>query len=499
MELSKALENLKKLQLEMHAYQTAQSSLYLDGATVAPRGGAAARGQVMGILSEKSYQLFVCDETRELLACLKENAASLSEQQRREAEVLGRDLAQIERIPMDEYAAYTQLTNDSEAAWHKAKEDNDYPAFRPYLDKVIDFNRRFAGYKDASKPAYDCMMDDYERGMCTATLDPFFETLKKTLVPLVKEVKDRPLDDSFLFGTFDEARQAKLAAEVMRVMGLDPDFCALGTTEHPFTLGFNRYDVRITTHYYEHALPFSLYSVIHEGGHALYEHGIADELQFTCLADGASMGLHESQSRFYENIIGRSRAFVTGVLHPTATRLFPDELKGVTPEMLYRAVNKAQPSLIRTEADELTYCLHIMIRYELEKQLVAGTLSTADLPAAWNQLYTDMLGVTPPDDRQGVLQDTHWSGGMIGYFPTYALGSAYGAQFLSVMKRELDVDALAGKGDLAPITSWLQRNIHRYGKLYDPAELIQKVCGEPFDPRYYTDYLTQKMTDVYGL
>lgn len=499
MELQTALNDLKKLQLEMHAYGAAQSSLYLDGATVGPRGGAAARGQAMGILSEKSYQLFVCDKTRELLAYLKEQDAQLDPVQRRQVELLSRDLEQVERIPVDEYAAYAQLQNDSENAWHEAKENNDYASFRPYLDKVLEFNRRFAGYKDAGKPAYDCLLDDYERGMSTATLDPFFETLKKTLVPLVKEVKDRPIDDSFLFSTFDEPRQAKLAAEMMQVMGLTPDFCALGTTEHPFTLGFNRYDVRITTHYYEHALPFSLYSVIHEGGHALYEHGIADEYQYTSLADAASMGLHESQSRFYENIIGRSRAFVEGVVYPAATRLYPDELKGVTPEMLYRAVNKAQPSLIRTEADELTYCLHIMIRYELEKQLVAGTLSTADLPGAWNQMYKDMLGIVPPDDKQGVLQDMHWSGGMIGYFPTYALGSAYGAQFLHVMSSELDVDALAGKGELTPITAWLREHIHRHGHRYDPAELIQRVCGEPFNPKYYTDYLTRKMTEVYGL
>ncbi len=499
MELNTALESLKKLQLERAVYSTAQSSLYLDGATVGPRGGAAARGQAMAVLSEKGYELFVCDKTRELLAFLKEHTAELDAQQNRQVELLSRDLEEIERIPMEEYVAYTQLQNDSENAWHEAKENNDYAHFRPYLDKVLDFNRRFAGYKDATKPAYDCLLDDYERGMSMQTLDPFFETLKKTLVPLVQEVKDRPIDDSFLFGTFDEARQAKLAAEMMQVMGLTPDFCALGTTEHPFTLAFNRNDVRITTHYHENALASSLYSVIHEGGHALYERGLAPEHQFTVLADGASMGLHESQSRFYENIIGRSRAFVEGVIHPAVIKLYPDELKGVTPQMLYRAVNKAQPSLIRTEADELTYCLHIMIRYELEKQLIAGTLSTADLPAAWNQLYKDMLGVTPPSDKQGVLQDTHWSGGMIGYFPTYALGSAYGAQLLHVMQGELDVDALCAKGELAPITAWLGEKIHRHGKMLDPSALLEKVCGESFDPTYYTDYLTRKMTDVYGL
>lgn len=498
MTIEQAKQRLAKLQLEMSALGQAQSCIYLDGATVAPRGAAQARGQMLGILSEKSYQLFINDENKALLEYLIEHRDELDEAQARQAILLKRDYDETMLIPMEEYAEFSRLSNDSANAWLEAKERNDYELFRPYLEKVLAFSRKFAGYRDSTRPAYDVMLDSYEKGLTTQTLDAFFAALRKELVPLVLKVKDMPLDDSFLFGRFDIAKQEALADRVMALMGLDKDFCVLSTTEHPFTLAFNRYDVRITTHYHEDAVASSLYSVIHEGGHGLYERGVKDEYQFTCLADGASMSLHESQSRFYENIIGRSQSFCH-VLLPMLKELFPEPFAGVDEGMLFRAVNKAQPSLIRTEADELTYCLHIMVRYELEKRLVDGTLSTKELPSAWNEMYRDYLGVTVPNDAMGVLQDMHWSEGMFAYFPSYALGSAYGAQFQSVMRKSLDVDALVRKGDLAPITGWLAQNIHQYGKMYDPKELIEKVCGEPFDAKYYVDYLKGKMKAVYGI
>ena len=238
----------------------------------------------------------------------------------------------------------------------------------------------------------------------------------------------------------------------MQVMGLDRGHCGLGETEHPFTLEFNNKDVRITTNYDTRNVASSMYSVLHEGGHALYELGIRDDLQYTCLAGGVSMGVHESQSRFYENLVGRSRGFIEAI-YPTVQQFFPEQLGGVSAEQFYRAVNKAQPSLVRTESDELTYCLHVMVRYEIEKQLIGGTLEAKDVPAEWAKLYKEYLGIDVPNDRDGCLQDSHWSSGAFGYFPSYALGNAYGAQMLHNMEQDVDVEDSIAKGELAPITA----------------------------------------------
>lgn len=498
MELTKALQALQKLEENRHAYAHAQGLLFLDSATGAPRGSAQARSVTLGILSERGYQVFVNDDTRALLCELTGQKDQLTPVQNRQVELLTEELDKLTRIPMEEVVAYTQLTNEAENCWVAAKEQNDYASFQPYVEKLIGFNRRFAGYKDATKPAYNVLLDEYEKGMDMTTLDSFFAALRRDIVPLLSQVKDRPLDDGFLHGHFDKAQQAALAGDLMDLMGLDRQFFALATSEHPFTMSFHRDDVRITTHYHEDAPASSLYSVIHEGGHALYDHNMAEEYQYTCLADGASMGIHESQSRFYENIVGRSEAFAEFLL-PRLQTLFPSQLGGITPRQFYRAVNKARPSLIRTEADELTYSLHVMVRYELEKRLFAGQLTAGDLPEAWNALYKEYLGVDVPDDTHGVLQDTHWSGGMFGYFPTYALGSAYSAQILHAMGKDLRVEELVRKGELAPITDWLREKIHRHGRMMDPGKLLEAACGEPFDAKYYVAYLARKMKDVYGL
>ena len=326
----------------------------------------------------------------------------------------------------------------------------------------------------------------------------FFGRVREGLVGFIHNFGVLPLmDESFLHLEYPAAQQKAFADYLMEVMGLDRSHCGLGETEHPFTLEFNNKDVRITTNYDLHNVASSMYSVLHEGGHALYELGIRDDLQYTCLAGGVSMGVHESQSRFYENLIGRSRSFVEAI-YPKVQEFFPQQLGGVSAEQFYRAVNKAQPSLIRTEADELTYCLHIMVRYELEKRMFDGTLTAHDLPAEWNRLYKEYLGVDVPNDRQGVLQDSHWSNGNIGYFPSYAIGSAYGAQYLLELSKELDVDAVVRSGDLTPINNWLEENILKYVCMKEPVALFESVCGK-FDPDCYVAYLEKKFTEVYGL
>ena len=360
------------------------------------------------------------------------------------------------------------------------------------------FKAKFAGYYDSTKKPYDALLNEYERGLNMEYLDKFFGTVREKLVPLIQQISQaEQIDNAFIFRHYPVEQQRKFSDYLMEVLGMDRSHSTIGETEHPFTLNFNNKDVRITTNYKENNLVDSMFSVIHEGGHGLYELGIADDLQYTCLAGGVSMGVHESQSRFYENLIGRSHPFIEAIF-PKMQEFFPEQLADVTAEQMYRAVNRVEPSLIRTEADQVTYCLHVMIRYELEKALFDGTMEVKDIPENWNRLYKEYLGVDVPDDKHGCLQDSHWSGGMFGYFPSYALGSAYGAQMLQKMEADIDVWGDVTKGDLSKVTGWLKEKVHQYGGLKEPGDIIKNACGE-FDPTVYTDYLVKKYTEIYGL
>ncbi len=498
MELKEALAQLELLQKKLYAFTCADSSLYLDAVTVAPKNTSEGRGVALSILAGERQKLMTSPETKALLDELAGHLDELDLVHRREVEELRRSCDQLTRIPADEYMAYSELTNRASDVWHKAKEQNDFALFCPVLQELVDYNRKFAAYYDATKKPYDALLNEYERGVDMEMLDGFFAALRGTIVPLLAKIAAKPqIDDSFLHNYYPVDKQKAFADYIMEVMGLDRGHCGLGETEHPFTLEFNNKDVRITTNYDTHNVASSMFSVLHEGGHALYELGIRDDLQYTCLAGGVSMGVHESQSRFFENIIGRSRPFIEAI-YPKVQEFFPEQLGGISAEQFYRAINKAEPSLIRTESDELTYCLHIMVRYEIEKQLIGGTLEAKDVPAAWARLYKEYLGIDVPTDREGCLQDSHWSGGSFGYFPSYALGNAYGAQMLHNMKQTVDVEGDAAKGDLKNITGWLREKVHQYGGLMVPADVVKNACGD-FDPSYYTDYLTRKYTELYQL
>lgn len=499
MELEQAKARFKAIQRKMAAYDHAMGLLYYDSVTSAPSGASRTLGNTLEVLSEESYRISVNDELKALLQQLMEHKEELDFQTRREAEEMYEQQQKLARIPMQEYVDYQVTLNESQHVWHIAKATNDYASFAPHLQKVIDFCKKKARYyQPQADNLYDVLLDEYEKGLTMAQLDDYFARLKAAIVPLLRRVVQKGHMPGLAADNWPVYKQRQLSKELMDLLCVDSAYCVLGETEHPFTTEFSKQDVRITTHYQEKDVLSSLYSVVHESGHALYELHLDDALIGSSLAHGTSMGVHESQSRFFENIIGRSEAFCA-IVWEKLCRLFPEQMQGVSARDLYHAANRAEPSLIRTEADELTYSLHIMIRYELEKKIFAGQLTVEELPQAWNALYKEYLGVEVPDDTHGVLQDSHWGSGMFGYFPSYSIGSAYAAQIYAFMNRELDVPALVAKGTLAPIVEWLTQRIYRYGALITPPEVLQNCCGEAFDAQYYIDYLQNKFTALYEL
>lgn len=492
------MQQLREIEKQLFAYHYALTAISYDDATVAPPESSEGRGEAMAVLSAAQHRLITESGLPELLAAAR--AGALTEQEAAEVRELQRSYDELSKLPAEEYAAFSKLTSTAQNVWVKARANNDYASFAPYLKQIVDTRRRWAGYLSPEKAPYDHWLNEYERGASTEMLDEFFDALQAKIVPLLARIQKegRHIRTDFLHQDWPLAQQAELARRVMRRMQVDPAHCAMGESAHPFTTEFYKGDVRITTHYDPQDMTSSLYSVVHESGHALYELHTADRLKYTVLASGASMGVHESQSRFYENYLGRSLPFLRS-LWPDLVELFPTQLAGVRCEELYAAVNRAEPSLIRTEADELTYSLHILLRYRLEKQLMAGELAVEELPGAWNALMKDLLGVTVPSDAEGCLQDIHWSMGDIGYFPSYALGSAYGAQMLRRMKRELDLDGLLEAGDFGPINAWLEERIWQYGTEKEPGWLVENACGEPFDPACFAEYLEEKYTALYGL
>lgn len=488
---------LRALEKQLYAYLYAMTVIDFDAETVAPEGSADGRAEATEVLSRASFDLLVNDGTA---ALLKEAAADAeTEQERAEVRNLQRRYDEIARIPADEYAAFTKLCSQSVPAWTKAKRTNDFSLFAPYLEKLIAARRAQARYFAPDRDPYEVLLDRYEKGLTIAQCDEFFATLRETIVPLLADIQTRgkAVRTDFLDQEWPMDAQRRVSKKIMELWGLDPAHCYLAESEHPFTTEFWRGDVRITTHYMPRDIFSNLYSVAHEGGHALYELNINPDYDYTVVTHGATMGIHESQSRLFENLVGRSRAFVH-YLYPTLKELFPAQLADVSAEEIWRAVNRAEPGLIRTEADELTYCLHVMVRYEIEKRLIGGTLEAKDVPAVWAKLYKEYLGIEVPNDRDGCLQDSHWSGGAFGYFPSYALGSAYGAQMLRRMEQDVDVWGAAARGDLTPITAWLREKVHQYGGLMEPADVVKNACGD-FSAEDYIQYLTRKYTELYGL
>lgn len=493
-------KRLKEWQKKMHAYKHAVGLLSYDAATSMPEGASQNLGETLKVLSSEMYAMTVDPEFKSLLCSLSAEKEQLDLQTRREVEVLEEEQQKMERVPEELVLELEAAENEGNHYWEIAKKNNDYPLFKPYLEKLITLKKQYAGYINPGGDTYDTLMDQFEKGMTKAQMDPFFTDLKHKVVPLLQKIQESSVkpEMTFLQNNFDIGAQKKLSEYLMNVMGIDSARCILRETEHPFTTEFSKNDVRITTKYAETDLLSNLFSVIHESGHAMYELSIGDELMYSVLGEGASTAIHESQSRLWENYIGRSYPFCS-LIFPKVKELFPEQMKAVGADDFYRAVNAVQPSLIRTDADELTYSIHVMIRYEIEKKIFADELAADELPDVWNRLYKEYLGIDVPDDSRGILQDAHWAGGAFGYFPSYALGTAYSAQIMKSLSSNVNVSVCCERGDFSPVRQWLTEKIYKYGMILNPQQIIEKTCGAAFDPTVYTDYLAEKYTKLYEL
>ncbi len=500
MNLQEAIANFKTFQQKSTAYRHAIGMLHYDSETCMPKGASANLGATLAILSEEIYKLQTSEELTNTLLVLKENKDNLDTQTKREFEEILKDKERMEKIPLEEFVEYRVVLNDAQQAWLEAKSKSDYEIFKPCLGKIIAFQKKFAKYyKPEEKIIYNTMLDDYEKGMTIDILDNYFSKLRKDLVPLILKIgKTNKQEYSFMSLKYPIELQRKLSSYLMDVLTIDKNHCIIGEVEHPFCTNFGKTDVRVTTNYNEYSLASSFYSIAHECGHALYELNIGDDLNQSVLAGGTSMGIHESQSRFWENVVGRSQEFCE-LVFPKLKELFPEQLKDITAQDFHKAVNSVNPSLIRIEADELTYSMHIMIRYEIEKAIFTDDISIDDLPAMWNKLYKEYLGVDVPDDAHGILQDVHWSGGMFGYFPSYSIGSAYAAQITKSLEQDIDLSKAIKDNNLAPVVEWLTEHIYKHGTMLTPPQVIMNCCKKEFDPDFYVNYLTEKYTKIYDL
>lgn len=507
--MSELFDQLKP-KLDKSAALTAALALFeWDVETLAPEEAADNTGKIIGILSEEYFHSLINPEVKRLLGKLEEdeNNNMLTVEQKAVVKQLRRTYDQLASIPSKEYAEFSELANKSSSVWAKARKNNDFSLFEEYLKRIVDHKKKFASYRvkegeeqENEYALYDVLLSDFEPSLSTKELDDFFDLIKEELVPLIEQVAEKKdeIDDAFNYKKYDIEKQRKFCDFIVDYVGFDRGKGVVAESAHPFTTNLHNKDVRITNHYLEDNLISAITSAIHETGHAIYEMQIRDDLTLTMVGTGASMAMHESQSRFYENIIGKNKEFWVPI-YDTLVETYPEQLETVSLDQFIRAINKSVPGYIRTDADELTYPIHILIRYELEKELFSNKLTVKELPQAWKQKYKEYLGLEPKTDTLGVLQDIHWSTGDFGYFPSYAVGSAVAAQLYFFMKTQMEFDDLLREGNLDCIKTYLGEHIHQYGMIYDMDELLVKVTGEKFNPEYYVRYLKEKYEKLYGI
>ncbi|WP_066064768.1 carboxypeptidase M32 [Neobacillus soli] len=501
--LQKALEQFKALDEKITHFSSIIGLADWDQKVMAPKKGRHVFAKATGTLRTEVFKLSVSKEMGDLLETLSssENAKALDMTTKAKVREYKEYYQKSKSIPADLFQEYSILTAQANDAWEEARANNDFASYLPYLEKIIQYRRKFAEIYGYEEHPYDALVDEFEPGLTVKRLDPLFAKLRESSVKLLERIQQhgKPRQAEVFNQAFDIEKQKEFNRYILPLIGFDMEAGRLDETVHPFAQTVVIGDVRLTTRYLEKNVRSALFGTIHEAGHGIYEQHVNPEFEESVLQSGASFGIHESQSRFLENMVGRSKEF-WNYFFPKLQAYFPMQLENISGEEFYRAVNTVEPSLIRVEADELTYNLHIMLRYEIEKALIGGEIEAKDLPAVWNQKMEDYLGVTPSTDTEGVLQDVHWSFGGIGYFPSYSLGNLYAAQILHTIQKELPdfyTHIETGRFDL--IQDWLKENIHQYGKLYTPNELIVKVTGEELNAEYLVQYLEKKYSEVYGL
>lgn len=501
--MSKTFEKLKPYLDKSMALQTARNLFEWDDQTTAPFEAAEYTSKVIGILSDEYMKSLINDDVRKLLKKLqdKKEQEELTDTEKSIIKELDKTYNQLESIPPEEYRAFNEFASVSSRKWIKAKKDNKFDDFAPYLKKVIDYKKKFAGYrvKKNQKP-YEVLLSDFEECFMIKDLDIFFDQIKEDIIPLLKEVakKSETIDKSYNYLYYDTDKQREFCKYLSGYVGFDFNRGIIAESAHPFTLQLHNHDVRITDRYMEDNLESAMFSIIHETGHAIYEMNISDDITQTLVGGGASMGMHESQSRFYENVIGRSKDFWEPIFCKLVNT-YPENLSNISLEHFIKGINKAAPNLIRTEADELSYCIHILIRYEIEKMIFAEEVKVEDLPKIWNQKYQEYMGITPTTDTEGILQDTHWSWGEFGYFPSYAIGTAVASQLFACMQDKMPVNDYLKEGNLIPIRDFLRDYIHKFGATKNTNQILKDVCGEEFSAEYYIKYLKEKYSELYNL
>ncbi|PID67344.1 MAG: carboxypeptidase M32 [Fusobacteriales bacterium] len=493
------LKRFREIIKEKNLISANLALVHWDLETKTPKKGQKLLSELSGKLSMKEYELCTSQEFQNLIQDLDKEKNKLNDIEKKEVELLKEDIEKMKKIPAEEYEEYSKITAINQGIWEEAKEKKDFTIIKNGLKKIFYYNKKFANYRKTNeKNLYDVLLNDYEKGMTSEKLDVFFAELKKEIVPLLKKIQNkRKQEKNILNVEVDKNIQLEFGRYISEYLGFDFERGLLDLSEHPFTLNLNKNDVRITTKNILD-LPFSsVFSVIHETGHGIYEQQTADELIDTILGTGGSMGLHESQSRFMENIIGRSKSFWKA-LYPEAKKYYKF-LENIDFEIFYKAINQVEAGLIRVEADELTYSLHIMLRYEIEKMIFSEEIKLEDLPRIWNEKMEEYLGIVPENDSVGLMQDVHWYCGLVGYFPSYAIGNAYSVQIYNAMKKDLNIDKILENKEVYKIREWLGEKIHKYGRLKDTPEIIKAITNEDLNPKYYIEYLKEKYSKIYGL
>lgn len=504
------LESLTSRLLEIQRINSAASLLGWDQETYMPAGGGAARADQISILQGLAHQKLVAPEVETLLRqwinpasgqAVENHADPWDEPSRALLRETWRDFSRAKKLPSEFVIRLSRECSLAQQAWVTAREENRFKHFLPHLQTVLSLKRQEADYLGYAASPYDALMDIYEPGATVASLDPLIDRLRSGLVPLLKQIMASSvnIDDGFLYDAYDTSRQLEFGRFVLTAMGYDFERGRLDLSAHPFTTSFHPTDVRVTTRVYERELPACLFSCIHEGGHGLYEQGLDPRHYGTPLGDSVSLGIHESQSRLWENCVGRSRPFWR-FFYPILQQAFPHQLKEIDLDHFYAGINRVRPSLIRVEADELTYNLHIMLRVEIERALIEDRLQPDALPEIWRDKMRQYLGIEPERDADGVLQDVHWSMGSFGYFPTYTLGNLYAVQFYEQAKRDMPgLEDDIASGELTMLRRWLEQKIHRWGRTFPPDRLVERVTGSMLQPEPFLRYLEEKYRRLYRL